>query len=106
MSSLFDVGVSLEQRLINLDYRYTTRTHCAKFYVNGYDGFVNAPLDSTLNNKNLESGRLFTYNDCTGIPPKLNASFLNKISAEAAFIFAEEVQVVNSSRVLVNGFLT
>lgn len=75
---------------------------CSKFYKKNYNGYMNAPMDSVLNNKNVEPGKLFTYNTMSGIPPKLNLDFLNKIAPEATVIFAMDVEFVTSTMILVD----
>lgn len=78
----------------------------SKFYKKNYDGYMNAPMDSVLNNKNVEAGKLFTYNTTSGIPPKLNLDFLNMIAPEAIVIFAMDVEFVTSTMILVDQCVT
>lgn len=82
--------------------RYTQRTNCAKFYTRKCRGFANAPMDSVVNTKALESGKMFTFNEISGIPPKLNVDFLNKISLEAVVIFAADVEFLGDTTVVVD----
>lgn len=85
--------------------RYTPKTKSAKFYVKGTTGFSNAQLDSVLARKNVTVGELYTFNESTGIPPKINLSFLNQISPEALFLFAEDMVKQSSTKVLVNNYI-
>lgn len=82
--------------------RYTHRTNCSKFYTRKCSGFANAPMDSVVNTKALESNRLFTFNEISGIPPKLNVDFLNKISREAVVIFAADVEFRSDTYIVVD----
>lgn len=86
-------------------HRYTQRTRCCKFYVKGYSGFANAPMDSVVNDKTLDSQLLFAYNSFSGIPPKLNVDFLNRISREAVIIFSADVRFYSDTVVIVDEFI-
>lgn len=59
-------------------------------------------MDSVVNTKALESNRLFTFNEISGIPPKLNVDFLNKISREAVVIFAADVEFRSDTYIVVD----
>lgn len=45
---------------------------------------------------------MFTFNEISGIPPKLNVDFLNKISLEAVLIFAADVEFLGDTTVVVD----
>lgn len=87
--------------------RYTSKTRSNKFYTKDSKGFANAQLDSVLARKDVKAGELYTFSYSSGIPPKINLSFLNKISPEALFLFGEKVDKIpnTNTKVLVNDII-
>lgn len=83
-------------------FRYTRRVNGVKLYVEEFKrGFCNSPLNSVITKENTQRDKFYTYNDYSGIYPKFNLDFLNKVAPEAVVIFSASIESRNSQTVVV-----
>lgn len=83
-------------------FRYNSTVRRAKFYKKGTNQYMNVPASSVMFST-LAAGKTFTYNTMSGIPPKLNIEFINKIDLEAIIIFQADVEFQSDALVIVDG---